>query len=310
MPDAMSKPRTPLADALRARLAWRALRAVGPAMAAAVALLACNFASAIAPTPTATLAPSATASPLPPASATPTLLSETATAAPPPTSAVVQVAASQNVNCRKGDSTYFDVDGTFANGASSTVEGVNAARTWVRIPHPSSPGQSCWVWLGAVQVQGDLEILTTLTSPPTPVPGAIGGVVYHDMCAPPGPGDPTPNPESGCEEVSGGGYRANGSLDVGEPGLPGVKVRLATGSCPGSPSTSTTTDIAGEFEFTGLPPGNYCISSSVSENSGVLIPGEWTDPLSGGDVAAKTVSIVASQVKHGIYLGWDYQFAP
>jgi hypothetical protein len=42
----------------------------------------------------------------------------------------------------------------------------------------------------------------------------------------------------------------------------------------------------------------------------VLIPGEWTDPLSGGDVAAKTVSIVASQVKHGIYLGWDYQFAP
>jgi hypothetical protein len=104
----------------------------------------------------------------------------------------------------------------------------------------------------------------------------IKGVVYHDMCAPPGPGDPTPNPESGCEPTSGGGYRANGSLDVGEPGLAGVAVHLATGSCPGSSSASTTTNSAGEFTFGGLPPGNHCVSVSASENSGILIPGRTT----------------------------------
>jgi hypothetical protein len=294
---------------------WVAMGARGPrillpALAVSASILACNFAAPVAPTPTAAPLPSATDTPIPPASATPTALLETATPTAPPTSAVVQVVAYQNVNCRKGDSTYFDVDGTFANGSTSPIEGVNAADTWVRIPHPNTAGQSCWVWLGAVQLQGDLASLTTLPSPPTPVPGAIRGVVYHDMCAPPGPGGPTPNPESGCEAMSGGGYRANGSLDVGEPGIPGVLVRLATGGCPGSPSATTMTDSAGEFEFTGLPPGNYCISASVSDNSGVLIPGEWTDPLSGGDVAAKTVSIVASQIKSGIYLGWDFQFAP
>jgi hypothetical protein len=254
------------------------------------AVLACNFAGPIAPT--ATPIPSAILTPVPPSSPTPSpSASETPASTSVPTSGVVQVVAYQNVNCRKGDSTYFDVDGTFATGSTSPIEGANAADTWVRIPHPNKPGQSCWVWLGAVQVQGDLGIVMTLPSPPTPVPAVIS-VVYHDMCAPPGPGDPTPNPESGCEEISSGGYRANGSLDVGEPGIPGVKVHLATGSCPGSSSATTTTDIAGEFEFTGLPPGNYCVSASASENSGVLIPGEWTDPLSGGDGAAKTVSVL------------------
>jgi hypothetical protein len=273
------------------------------------ALLACSLVGAIAPT--ATPVPTATLTPSPPSSPTPPPIpSETAAATSIPTAAVVQVVAYQNVNCREGDSTYFDVDSTFTNGATSPIEGVNSARTWVRIPNPGQPGQSCWVWLGAVTVQGDLGTLTTIPSPPTPVPAMIKGVVYHDMCAPPGPGDPTPNPESGCEPTSGGGYRANGSLDVGEPGLAGVAVHLATGSCPGSSSASTTTNSAGEFTFGGLPPGNYCVSASASENSGILIPGEWTDPLTGSETAAKTVSVLASQVKTGIYLGWDYQLAP
>ena len=140
--------------------------------------------------------------------------------------------------------------------------------------------------------------------------GQIKGVVYHDMCAPPGPGGPTPSPESGCVPLSGGGYRANGTLDVGEPGIPDVVVHLAVGACSSAVLQTTTTDVAGEYTFTGVTPGLHCVYVSVSENANILIPGEWTDPLTSDDTATKTVQLAPAETKSAVYFGWDFQFAP
>jgi serine-aspartate repeat-containing protein C/D/E len=68
------------------------------------------------------------------------------------------------------------------------------------------------------------------------LPNAIGGVKYEDL-------------------------NANGRRDPGEPGLPGVTIRL-TPAAGGSAQTATT-DANGNFLFTSISPGNYVLTEVV-----------------------------------------------
>jgi len=78
------------------------------------------------------------------------------------------------------------------------------------------------------------------TPTPTPVPGSISGGVWHDQ-------------------------DSSGDRNGGEPGFPGATVRLGSGACPSTGLQSTTTNSSGNYSFSGLAPGTYCVS--VSEDS-------------------------------------------
>lgn len=161
------------------------------------------------------------------------------------------------------------------------------------------------------------------TTPPTAVPptptvagatpaaasGEVQGVVWHDMCAVAGGegGEPL-RPSAGCVAVAGGGYTANGVREAGESGLAGIRVVLASGACPGSPLAETLTDAQGEYRFTGLESGTYCVRVDPLDavNEPLLIPGGWTTPPDG----AQTVSLNAAQPLATVDFGWDFQFLP
>jgi hypothetical protein len=61
----------------------------------------------------------------------------------------------------------------------------------------------------------------------------------------------------------------NGIQDNGEPGIAGVKVELLVGT---TVIASTTTNVNGKYEFTGLSKVNYCVRVAASnyESGGVL----------------------------------------
>jgi hypothetical protein len=73
------------------------------------------------------------------------------------------------------------------------------------------------------------------TPTPTPVPGSISGGVWHDN-------------------------NNNASRDGGEPGFSGATVRLGSGACPSTGLKTTTTNSSGNYSFSDLPPGTYCVS--------------------------------------------------
>ena len=78
--------------------------------------------------------------------------------------------------------------------------------------------------------------------PPTPtpiVPGAIRGVVWRDN-------------------------NWNGVRGPGDSLLAGVTVTLRSGGCGGSVVSTTATNASGQYSFTNLTPGDYCVSVSVA----------------------------------------------
>jgi CSLREA domain-containing protein len=141
--------------------------------------------------------------------------------------------------------------------------------------------------------------------------GMISGKVWHDLCAvPDGPIPATPPP--GCSPVS--PYNtANGTLDPGEPGIPGVTLRLKAGTCAaGSDLTVATTDSNGDYSFSGLAAGTYCVSVDAlgDGNDLVLIPGGWTYPTTGSAVTQAEITLADAETHPGANFGWDYQFLP
>jgi len=74
--------------------------------------------------------------------------------------------------------------------------------------------------------------------PPTPtpvLPGSISGIVWRD-------------------------FNYDGNRDIGDGGIGGKTVTLRSGGCSGSVVGTTTTAGAGEYGFSNVPPGNYCVS--------------------------------------------------
>jgi len=149
---------------------------------------------------------------------------------------------------------------------------------------------------------------------PTPATGAISGRVWHDLCAIPGEGQPAPEgPPQGCVVAEGGGFRANGSYELDEPGIEGVEISLGMGVCPSTGLATATTDGEGGFTFTGLTSGVYCLflDPGHPRNSQILIPGEWTtgDPETSG-VIRTTVNLSGGLEIASFEFGWDHQFLP
>ncbi|MDX1687523.1 MAG: NBR1-Ig-like domain-containing protein [Candidatus Promineifilaceae bacterium] len=131
----------------------------------------------------------------------------------------------------------------------------------------------------------------------------IAGLVWSDVCE---VTDETPS--AGCVDDGEGGFLANGTLDGGEPRIGGVNVALAEGACPATAVTSTTsTDEAGRYSFTGLEPGTYCvfINPEGGNNAGVLGDGTWTYPDVTEETVSLTVEVVANDTASDINFGWD-----
>jgi hypothetical protein len=148
---------------------------------------------------------------------------------------------------------------------------------------------------------------------PTPQPGnsTISGTVWHDLCAIAGGEGGTPAvPSSGCVSLEDGTYQANGNLEDDEPRLENIEVSLGQGACPTSGLTTTKTNQEGDFAFSNLSPGKYCVSvNAESLNNGpILIPGVWTSPASGE--AEIDVDLESGQKINNLRFGWDFQFLP
>lgn len=142
--------------------------------------------------------------------------------------------------------------------------------------------------------------------------GIINGKVWHDLCAVAGGegDDASAIPSEGCIAAPDGGFQANSLLDEGEPGISGVLVSLGEGECPAPSSVATTTtDEDGDYVFTDLAAGSYCISvDALDIENELLLPGAWTFP--DADVSSTPITLSDGDLVTGINFGWDYQFLP
>lgn len=91
----------------------------------------------------------------------------------------------------------------------------------------------------------------------------------------------------------------NGAIDPGEEGIGGVTIKLLQG---GTVIATTTTDAAGQYSFTSLPPGTYTVQE--------VQPGGWND---GKDTAGSKGGTVTNDSISGIVLAGgdaatDYNF--
>jgi hypothetical protein len=165
----------------------------------------------------------------------------------------------------------------------------------------------------------DTVPIPTIDNSPTatiqPIPGSISGRVWHDLCAFTGQAVLPNSSATGCV-FSGtiNSYQADGILESEEPGIGGVSISLGSGSCPSLGLGSAISDSDGKFTFTGLPPGNYCITvdPSMGVNSSILIPGVWTKPVqnASGSAAGYTITLIEGPNVDGVYFGWDYLNLP
>jgi len=109
-----------------------------------------------------------------------------------------------------------------------------------------------------------------------PTSASISGRVWQDLCVPPLGGQPL---GLGCLPVGDERYRADGMIELGEPGFGGVSVGLGVGACPAPAALQTTTAADGVYSFKGLPPGTYCLAvDPQSPSNAALLAGSWTHP--------------------------------
>jgi hypothetical protein len=148
--------------------------------------------------------------------------------------------------------------------------------------------------------------LASPTPPPTDSPqpalGSISGSVWEDVCL---QDDGAPGPD--CAAPAGGGPRADGVLQAGEPGFGGVVVNLGLG-CPAAPDITTTTNPDGTYTFTGLPAGTYCLTVDPAlPANAALRAGLWTWPAlsAPGQPASHLVQLGQGETKSNVNFGRD-----
>lgn len=142
---------------------------------------------------------------------------------------------------------------------------------------------------------------------------SISGTVWREICTVPEGGALPPGP--GCVDVGGGVYQANGIYEAGESTIPDVTITLMDGQCsdPGMSQIGiTATDGLGDYTFSDLTAGDYCVVIDMGngDNGNILIPGQWTHPGPGdgsGTVRAD-VTLQPGQEAQDVTFGWDYQF--
>jgi len=230
---------------------------------------------------------------------------------PSPGASEPMVKALQNAHCRYGpDREAWDDMAFLMEGETTIVEGRLADNSWFYVQNPAGSG-FCWISSGVLELIGPVLDTDIVAAPALPATGAISGKVWHDLCAPPDQyvGTPPP-PPAGCISTGGGGMMANGVLESGEPGISNVAVYLGSGSCNSSGLATAYTNSHGNYQFTGLTAGTYCVSVEVIPNTNVLIPGGFSSPAVNGNLAARTVTVTTGNTTTGVNFGWDFQFAP
>jgi inhibitor of cysteine peptidase len=147
---------------------------------------------------------------------------------------------------------------------------------------------------------------------------SIGGLVWHDVCGITGSATVEgQQPPEGCVVAADGEtIIANGTLDEGEEGIPGVEVHMFAGDCtsalPGEELIALTDD-SGRFSFDDLEPGDYCVFIDVAEDQNVTVleEGQLTYPTNNGVVTnSVTVTLEVGVSRDDINFGYDFAFRP
>jgi len=126
------------------------------------------------PTPQATAEASQAAAVLPEESSTPQpsgfpQAAATSTTSVTATLEPATVTGQQNVKCRYGPDTVFEILTYLMKDESALVAGRNSSSSWWYIERPDGHGY-CWVWDGVVAKHGDFSMVPVVASPPTPRP--------------------------------------------------------------------------------------------------------------------------------------------
>jgi hypothetical protein len=147
---------------------------------------------------------------------------------------------------------------------------------------------------------------------PTEVPGLIKGILWHELCKYSGG-------EAGEPLVLGQGciqwgtakeeFGPNLLKDEFETGWAGITLHLGPGTCPSTGLATAITNASGEYQFTGLSAGKYCVSYSnlTDGNDTLLIPGEPTFPSRGNAGFFTTVDLSAAEERI-VNFGYAWQF--
>jgi len=155
--------------------------------------------------------------------------------------------------------------------------------------------------------EDDILIDPDPTTPPTSVHGSISGVIWHDLCD---SSSASKGRSEGCvKAASQSFYHANGILDVGEPGIEGIELTLGQGVCPAKGLEVVHSGSKGEYRFTDLEGGVYCVSvSNAAPHLAKLEPGMWTYPKADGGqgVGWISVSVFEGNSIPNINFGWDF----
>jgi hypothetical protein len=144
----------------------------------------------------------------------------------------------------------------------------------------------------------------------------FGGIVFHDKCAVvPGSEVPDPLPAgclnwfTGSEDVQ---VRANGYLEEGETGIPGITVELYKDFCQGPLYAETTTDEQGKFTFLVEPHQEYCLKvrAEIDPNMGILLPGHWSVYPNNPNWSLVTTFPAEYLNPDRVQIGWDFANQP
>lgn len=145
----------------------------------------------------------------------------------------------------------------------------------------------------------------------------ISGMVWHDLCSQTGSAVGDATPAEGCVPTPAGDTLvANGILDEGEPGIPGINVRLLAGDCTSATEGDelvSTTDESGSYRFDGVTADTYCVflDTADEDNLAILEEGVLTFPLSNGvGTNSITVTLEEGAELDDVNFGYDFQFLP
>ncbi len=229
-------------------------------------------------------------------------------ATPVPTEEPSLVTAGMNANCRRGPSTGADEYAYLLKGQSALAQGwnENPALPWFLIDVDDKP-DPCWISGSTLDYTFDPGILP-FVAPPL---GSIAGEVWHEICEHTGGqgGEPLVLGQGCAEGLVPPTIQGNGIHDSFEDGFASVTIHLGSGACPSTGLATTLTDANGQYAFTGLTAGTYCVSFNAltDGNDSILIPGGLTYPTVGGTPQV-TVTLLISQNMTGVDFGWMWQF--
>ena len=175
-------------------------------------------------------------------------------------------------------------------------------------------------------VQGSFTLAVDNVSPDDATTGAgaaiqtepsISGLVWHDLCSQTGAPSEGTTPVDGCVVAeSGDTLQANGVFDQGEPGIPGINVRLLAGDCTTAGEGDeivATTDDSGSYQFENVTADTYCVflDTADEENAAILEEGVLTFPLSNGvGTNSITTTLEEGAALKDINFGYDFLFLP